>query len=162
VTNHPNRSRRQSSPAANPTPAEIRQARLAAGLTQTEAASLIYCTLRAWQDWEAGKKRMHPAFWELWHVKAIANEHALPDQTPQPDEAIEHDPWFRAQVAQGLDEADDQHPMGDARGRPGVMGEQACRSGGAGAPGQPTRSGRRLKQKPRRLPGGVRSGSASL
>lgn len=67
-----------------------------------EAAAMIYCTLRAWQDWEAGKRRMHPAFWELWHVKAIT----LPDQTPQSDEAIEHDPWFRAQVAQGLDEAD--------------------------------------------------------
>jgi DNA-binding transcriptional regulator YiaG len=68
MPNHPNRSRR-ASPAANPTPDEIRAARASAGLTQTEAARLIYCTLRAWQDWEAGKRRMHPALWELWLEK---------------------------------------------------------------------------------------------
>lgn len=65
---HPNRSRR--SPARNPTPAEIRAAREAAGLTQTAAAALIYCSLRGWQQWEAGERSMHPAFWELWRLKA--------------------------------------------------------------------------------------------
>ena len=70
MANHQNRNRRRSNPAANPTPEEIRAAREAAGLTQTEAAAIIYCTLRAWQDWEAGARRMHPAFWELWRIKA--------------------------------------------------------------------------------------------
>lgn len=70
MANHPNRNRRRSNPAANPTPAQIRAARVAAGLTQTEAAALIYATLRTWQDWEAGKRRMHPAFWELWRAKS--------------------------------------------------------------------------------------------
>ena len=53
-----------------PTPDAIRAARSAAGLTQTQAAALIYCTLRGWQDWEAGKRAMHPAFFELFLLKA--------------------------------------------------------------------------------------------
>lgn len=56
---------------ANPTPEAIRAARKAAGLTQTQAAALIYCTLRGWQDWEAGKRAMHPAFFELFRRKLV-------------------------------------------------------------------------------------------
>jgi putative transcriptional regulator len=51
----------------SPSPDEIRAARAAAGLTQTQAAAVIYCTLRAWQ---AGKRAMHPAFFELYRLKA--------------------------------------------------------------------------------------------
>lgn len=69
MTNHPNRSKRKAAAGANPTPEQIVEARLAANLTQTEAAALIYCTLRGWQDWEGGQRRMHPAFWELWRMK---------------------------------------------------------------------------------------------
>lgn len=65
---HPNRSRGDN-PARNPTPAEVRAAREAAGLSQTAAARVIYCTLRGWQEWEAGNRRMHPAFWELFRNK---------------------------------------------------------------------------------------------
>lgn len=68
VANHPNRGRAPSL-AANPSPEAIREAREAAGLTQTEAAALIYSGLRAWQEWEAGARRMHPAMWELWRMK---------------------------------------------------------------------------------------------
>jgi DNA-binding transcriptional regulator YiaG len=67
---HPNRSGRRAS--RNPRPDEIRRARERAGLTQTAAAALIYCTLRGWQDWESGARRMHPAFWELWRRKVAA------------------------------------------------------------------------------------------
>lgn len=66
MTAHPNRSRRKDAPGRNPTPAEIAQAREEAELTQTEAAALIYATLRTWQDWEGGRRRMHPALWEYW------------------------------------------------------------------------------------------------
>lgn len=69
MTSHPNR--RRFTTAANPDPADIRSARDAAQLTQTEAARLIHSTLRAWQDWEAGKRRMHPAMWELFQAKLI-------------------------------------------------------------------------------------------
>jgi len=67
VTSHPNRSR--SNPARNPTPAEVRAARDAAGLTQTAAAALLYASCRVWQTWEAGDRRMHPAFFELFTLK---------------------------------------------------------------------------------------------
>ena len=52
--------------------AHARAARTAAGLTQTQAAALIYCTLRGWQDWEAGKRAMHQAFFELFLLKLKA------------------------------------------------------------------------------------------
>lgn len=67
MPNHPNRSR--NSPSANPRPEQIRAAREAAGLSQTEAAKLIHCSLRGWQQWEAGERSMHPAFWELFRHK---------------------------------------------------------------------------------------------
>lgn len=51
---------------ASPSPEQIKAARAAAGLTQTQAAAMIYCTLRGWQDWEGGKRAMHPAFFELF------------------------------------------------------------------------------------------------
>jgi len=56
----------------NPTPRVIKQARLDAGLTQTEAAELIYCGLRTWQQWEAGDRKMHRAFFELFQLKSLA------------------------------------------------------------------------------------------
>ncbi len=65
--NHPNRSGAHR--ARNPTPAEIKQAREAAILTQTEAAACIHTTCRVWQQWEAGDRQMHPAFWELFTLK---------------------------------------------------------------------------------------------
>lgn len=47
----------------------MRQTREEAGLTQTEAAGMVYVELRAWQHWEAGTRPMHPAFWELFRLK---------------------------------------------------------------------------------------------
>lgn len=74
MSNHPNRSKRSPSAARNPKPAEIKAAREAAGLTQTEAAALIHCGLNTWQQWESElpdqNRRMHPAFWELFQLKA--------------------------------------------------------------------------------------------
>ncbi len=69
MSNHPNRSRAASA-ARNPAPDEIVGERFNARLTQTEAARLIHTSLRAWQQWEAGDRRMHPAFWELFRIKA--------------------------------------------------------------------------------------------
>lgn len=65
--NHPNRGR--DHPSRNPTPAEIRDMREAAQLTQKDAGLLIHTTGRTWQQWEAGDRRMHPAFWELFRIK---------------------------------------------------------------------------------------------
>lgn len=56
-----------------PKPTEVRAARAAAGLSQTAAAALIYCTRRGWQEWEAGNRRMHPGLWELFKIKTSAS-----------------------------------------------------------------------------------------
>jgi len=53
----------------SPTSTEIKVERLAASLTQAEAAALVHTTGRVWQQWESGVRRMHPAFWELFRVK---------------------------------------------------------------------------------------------
>jgi DNA-binding transcriptional regulator YiaG len=66
MPNHPHRSRR--SPAAV-SPDAIRAARLAAGLTQTEAGALCHRTLRAWQDAESGARSLDAAAWELFLLR---------------------------------------------------------------------------------------------
>jgi DNA-binding transcriptional regulator YiaG len=78
MTNHPNRSRK-ASPAKNPKPMDIKKARIKAGLSQTAAAELLYTSVGTWQQWESEEgtdahRRMHPAFWELFQIKAKALE----------------------------------------------------------------------------------------
>jgi putative transcriptional regulator len=68
MTNHPNRSKAPG-PASTPTQAQIVAARAAAGLTQSEAAAVIYSTLRTWQDWEGGQRKMNAALLELFQLK---------------------------------------------------------------------------------------------
>ena len=53
----------------HPSPVEIRALRTGAGLSQREAAELVHSTWSAWQRWESGKRRMHPALWELAQIK---------------------------------------------------------------------------------------------
>lgn len=49
---------------------EIKEARLKAGLTQKQAAELVGSpSYRTWQDWEAGKRNMPAAKWELFQIK---------------------------------------------------------------------------------------------
>lgn len=69
VANHPNRSKRNPSLEANPTPAQIVAARQAAELTQAAAAAKIGGSVRAWEKWEAGERRMHPGLFELFLIK---------------------------------------------------------------------------------------------
>lgn len=76
MTSHPNRSRRIAAPGRNPKPAEIRAAREAAGLSQTAAAALVYCTLSGWQRWEQGERRMHPAIYN-WFLIAVGRGRAM-------------------------------------------------------------------------------------
>lgn len=69
MTSHPNRSAGRREAVGNPLPDDVRAAREASGLTQTAAAAVIYSTLRTWQDWESGSRRMHPAMLELFLIK---------------------------------------------------------------------------------------------
>lgn len=52
-----------------PSPDEIKELRTALGLTFREAAEIIHVTLRGWQAYESGERRMHLAFWELFQMK---------------------------------------------------------------------------------------------
>jgi DNA (cytosine-5)-methyltransferase 1 len=67
MANHPNRG--GGTAAANPTKEQICALRETAGLTQTQAGELIHGTLRAWQDYEGGQRRLHPGLWELFQIK---------------------------------------------------------------------------------------------
>ncbi len=82
MPNHPNRSSLGNS-ARNPDPGEIRSVRIAAGLTQAQAADMIYATVSAWESWEQGLRRMHPGLWELFHLK-IATTAASSSGTSKP------------------------------------------------------------------------------
>jgi hypothetical protein len=53
-----------------PTPTAIRKARLALGMTQSQAAALIHRKLRAWQNYELGARPIDQGGWELWQLKA--------------------------------------------------------------------------------------------
>jgi DNA-binding XRE family transcriptional regulator len=53
-----------------PNPTEIRAARLAAGLTQAQAAAIIHKTYRAWMEWEAGNRALDPVLWHVWQYWA--------------------------------------------------------------------------------------------
>lgn len=53
----------------NPTPAAVKAARLAAGLTQEQAGATIGRARRAWQDWELGNRRMPAGLFELFNLK---------------------------------------------------------------------------------------------
>ena len=53
----------------NQTPEQIKLARKISGLTQTQAAALIYKKLLAWQRYESGDRAMDAAYWELFLIK---------------------------------------------------------------------------------------------
>ncbi len=75
MANHPNIKGRTGIPPSSPPPEQIREIRTSAGLTQTEAAKLIYGSLRAWQNWEDSSggesaRTMPAAAWALFLIRA--------------------------------------------------------------------------------------------
>lgn len=59
----------------SPTPLAVRKARRRYGLTQDQAAALIYRPGRTWRRYEdegKGGTPMDPALWELFNIKAKA------------------------------------------------------------------------------------------
>lgn len=69
MVNHPRRGH-LAPPGAAPTAAQVLHARQAAGLTQAQAARLVYVAERTWQAWEGGTRTMPPAAYELALAKA--------------------------------------------------------------------------------------------
>ena len=62
-----------------PTPAQIREARESAGLSQTAAAELVHCVRKTWTQWEAEKdspihRGINLAAWELFLIKTNQHE----------------------------------------------------------------------------------------
>jgi len=53
-----------------PSPEKLRTFSARLELTQQEAADSVHVSLRAWQMWEAGKRKMPAATWELCVIKA--------------------------------------------------------------------------------------------
>lgn len=53
----------------HPDPQTVVLARKGFGLTQRAAAALIGCSMRAYQQWEAGDRRMPVYAWELLLIK---------------------------------------------------------------------------------------------
>ena len=54
----------------------IRQTRIARGLTQKAAGAACMSALRSWQDWEYGKRRMHPAIWQVFLHATVSKQAA--------------------------------------------------------------------------------------
>lgn len=54
---------------ALPTPAQIAAKRKELGLTQAQAGLVVHAAERTWQDWEAGRREMNLANWELFTLK---------------------------------------------------------------------------------------------
>ncbi|MCK6431898.1 MAG: XRE family transcriptional regulator [Aquabacterium sp.] len=72
MANHPNRKARV---AESPPPELIADTRSGVLQTQAEAAAEVYATARTWQDWEAGRRRMPRAAWELFLLAHCAAGH---------------------------------------------------------------------------------------
>ena len=71
MSNHPNRKAgRTGIPPSSPSPEQIREIRLSASLTQTEAGRLVYAALRTWQEWEGDGRVMPAAAWALFLIRA--------------------------------------------------------------------------------------------
>jgi DNA-binding transcriptional regulator YiaG len=88
MTNHPNRGKNPNTPGRTPRPHEVKEARIARGLTQQAAARLVHCSLNSWQKWEAGERRCHPAMWELF----LRKTKALPVAPETAVEAVDGEP----------------------------------------------------------------------
>lgn len=54
-----------------PSPTQIKKVRKKAGLTQSDAANLVYRKLRTWQEYESGERGIDMAVWELFLIKSV-------------------------------------------------------------------------------------------
>jgi len=54
----------------SPSPQKLKEVRASMGFTQREAAEMVHVSLRAWQLWESGDRKIPPGLWELCIIKA--------------------------------------------------------------------------------------------
>lgn len=60
------RQKRDATP--HPAPDDIIAARLSVGLTQCDAAAIVYTTDRHWSNWERGVSKMPRSSWRLFRL----------------------------------------------------------------------------------------------
>ena len=76
MANHTNRSKKNPNRLRVPRAAEVKAAREDAGLTQAQAAAMVFVALRSWQQWESelhgDSRRMPPGLWQLFRLKVLA------------------------------------------------------------------------------------------
>lgn len=53
----------------SPEPQLLKALRAEAGLTQTQAAQLVYVTMKGYQEWEYGRREIHASTFELLCIK---------------------------------------------------------------------------------------------
>jgi len=53
-----------------PTPKQIKETRLECGYTQSDAADFSGVSLRAWQLWESGNRKISKSAWEIFLIKS--------------------------------------------------------------------------------------------
>lgn len=59
----------QTHPFDEATPETVLNSRQRAGLTQKQAAAIVYVDERTWQRWESGERKMHKNIYELFLIK---------------------------------------------------------------------------------------------
>lgn len=64
----------------NPTPTQIKEARLEKGMSQAVAAGILEITVLTWKRWEYGDNKMNPLLWEKF-LKSTADIPAAPTPT---------------------------------------------------------------------------------
>lgn len=75
MSNHPNRKQirfpanRLAGISGPPDPTSVLGERINAGITQQQAAEMLYTDIRTYQRWEYGDSRMHPAIWALFLIR---------------------------------------------------------------------------------------------
>ena len=88
MSNHPNRSRRKDAPAPpyhlprwlkdrargkSPKPEQLHKLRTFAGLTKPMMAAALHVSLRAYEEWEAGRNPCHPNHWLAMRIACDAH-----------------------------------------------------------------------------------------
>ena len=90
MTNHPGRK----PGSVTPDPALIAKARKLTGQTQAQAAEQVHAKVRTWEDWEAGRRGMPLAAWELYLVSHSTRDGSLL--------ALEWERWIRPGLVREL------------------------------------------------------------
>jgi hypothetical protein len=84
------------------------QTRKNLGITKAQelCASLVHTSLRSWQHWERGERKIHLAMWELVNMKIIEleNDEVKKALTLTKEEALEAIKTLQEQLDIGIEE----------------------------------------------------------